>query len=52
MQKATVKQGDTVSAGQQVGVIGSTGNSSGPHLHLNVLRNGEAVDPLEALKSK
>lgn len=45
LQKATVKQGDTVSAGQQVGVIGSTGNSSGPHLHLRVHKNGQSIDP-------
>ena len=45
LQKATVKQGDTVSAGQQVGVIGSTGKSSGPHLHLRVHKNGQSIDP-------
>lgn len=45
LQKATVNQGDTISAGQQVGVIGSTGNSSGPHLHLRVHKNGQPVDP-------
>lgn len=45
LQKATVKQGDTISAGQQVGVIGSTGNSSGPHLHLRVRKDGKSIDP-------
>lgn len=45
LQKATVKQGETVSSGQQVGVIGSTGNSSGPHLHLRVRKNGQSIDP-------
>lgn len=45
LQKATVKQGDTISAGQQVGVIGSTGKSSGPHLHLRVHKNGQSIDP-------
>lgn len=45
LQKATVKQGDKISAGQQVGVIGSTGNSSGPHLHLRVHKNGQSIDP-------
>lgn len=45
LQKATVKQGDTVSAGQQVGVIGSTGSSSAPHLHLRVHKNGQSIDP-------
>lgn len=45
LQKATVKQGDTVSAGQQVGVIGSTGSSSAPHLHLRVHKDGQSIDP-------
>lgn len=45
LQKATVKQGDTVSAGQQVGVIGSTGSSTAPHLHLRVHKNGQSIDP-------
>lgn len=45
LQKATVKQGETVSAGQQVGVIGSTGSSTAPHLHLRVHKNGQSIDP-------
>lgn len=45
LQKATVKQGETVSAGQQVGVIGSTGSSTAPHLHLRVRKNGQSIDP-------
>lgn len=45
LQKATVKQGDTVSSGQQVGVIGSTGSSTAPHLHLRVHKNGQSIDP-------
>lgn len=45
LQKATVKQGDTISAGQQVGVIGSTGSSSAPHLHLRVRKDGQSIDP-------
>lgn len=45
LQKATVKQGDAVNAGQQVGVIGSTGSSSAPHLHLRVRKDGQSIDP-------
>ena len=45
LQKATVQQGQTVNAGQQIGVIGSTGNSSAPHLHLSAWYNNEEIDP-------
>jgi len=40
-----VKPGDRVLAGDRLGAVGSTGNSTGPHLHLEVHVNGRAVDP-------
>lgn len=45
LQKATVQQGQTVSAGQQIGVIGGTGNVEAPHLHLSAWKNGQEIDP-------
>lgn len=40
-----VRAGDTVARGQAVAQIGSTGRSTGPHVHFEVLYNGAAVDP-------
>ncbi len=43
-----IKAGVTVTAGQLIGYIGTTGQSTGPHLHFELYENGEAVDPLAA----
>lgn len=45
MNNNTVKQGDDVKAGQQIGFCGNTGASEAPHLHLDVFDNGDRVDP-------
>ena len=45
--KLMVENGDKVRAGERIGSVGSTGRSTGPHLHLEVRQDGEALDPKE-----
>ena len=47
MSAILVNAGDTVAQGEQIGRVGSTGNSTGPHLHFEILIDGTAVDPMQ-----
>lgn len=47
LSEITVKYQQTVERGEQIGRIGNTGRSNGAHLHYEIRKNGEALDPIE-----
>lgn len=44
-----VYEGQIVSQGDVIGYVGSTGNSTGPHLHFTVFKNGETINPMSCI---
>jgi murein DD-endopeptidase MepM/ murein hydrolase activator NlpD len=50
--KIVVKKGQAVQQGDPIGYIGSTGRSTGPHLHFEVHQNGKLVDPLKVVRMR
>ncbi|MGG1514015.1 peptidoglycan DD-metalloendopeptidase family protein [Paenibacillus oryzisoli] len=51
LNKILVNRGDTLEKGDTIGLVGSTGRSTGAHLHYEVLKNGESIDPKPYLKA-
>lgn len=52
MDKILVTKGDAVRTGDQIGTVGSTGRSSGSHLHYEIRVKGYAVDPMSFMKAE
>jgi murein DD-endopeptidase MepM/ murein hydrolase activator NlpD len=50
MSKVLAHTGQELSQGTRIGLVGSTGYSTGPHLHFTVYKNGKLIDPLSVLK--
>jgi len=50
MSKILVSEGDSICRGEVIGLVGSTGRSTGPHLHYEVLVDGEAQNPMRFIE--
>lgn len=49
LSEIPVKVGQTVKEGDKIGLSGNTGNSTGPHLHYEIRKNGVAINPLSTI---
>jgi murein DD-endopeptidase MepM/ murein hydrolase activator NlpD len=50
LSRVSVKVGQVVERGETVGLSGSSGRATGPHLHFGIRLNGERVDPLDIIE--
>lgn len=50
-QDAMVSIGETIKKGQKIALMGSSGRSTGPHVHFEVMRNGQIVDPMQFMSA-
>jgi murein DD-endopeptidase MepM/ murein hydrolase activator NlpD len=51
LSRVAVEVGDEVATGDMIGRAGSTGRSTGPHVHYEIRRNGQAIDPMHFLNA-
>jgi murein DD-endopeptidase MepM/ murein hydrolase activator NlpD len=51
LSETRVREGDQIPKGAELGRVGSTGRSTGPHLHWGIILNGARVDPFSLLRS-
>lgn len=51
MSRFTVKPGQKINRGDIIGYVGNTGTSSGPHLHYEVIKNGDKINPINFFAS-
>ena len=51
LKKLHVKRGDRIELGARIGDVGSTGRSTGPHLHYEIRKGGKPIDPIHFLKT-
>ena len=51
LSKIVATKGQTVARGEVIGRTGSTGRSTGPHLHYEIRTNGRAIDPMTFIRA-
>ena len=52
LNKVLVKEGETITQHELIGTVGNTGTSTGFHLHYEIIKNGNRIDPLHSLRLK
>ena len=47
MQNLVVKRGENIKRGQLIGYVGSSGGSTAPHVHYEIIKNGKKINPIQ-----